>query len=101
MRSVLVELKQGFKIGDQMLKTLTLRQPRVADLIAAEQTIPANGKEIAFRAALIAVCIENLDGYDGVVTQKMVTELSINDYAILFDALNTLENEETEETKKD
>ncbi|ORF03605.1 hypothetical protein BGI05_05165 [Snodgrassella alvi] len=101
MRSILVELKHGFSIGDQTYKTLTLRQPRVADLIQAEQDISSKGGDIAFRAALIAICIERVADWDGVVTTKMISDLALTDYSILLEAFTGLDEEETQETKKD
>jgi len=39
--------------------------------------------------------------WDGVVTTKMISDLALTDYSILLEAFTGLDEEETQETKKD
>ena len=101
LRSQVIELSNGFQVDGNFFKTVTIREPRVSDLLNAEEEMPANGKTVAFRTALIAACIDKVDGYDGMVTFKMVAGLSIVDFNALTDALAELEDQGSRDTKKD
>ncbi|MGC0155534.1 phage tail assembly protein [Chromobacterium vaccinii] len=48
-----IPLKHGLKVGQHTYKSITLRAPKLGDLIDAEQDPPASNL-FAFRAALIA-----------------------------------------------
>lgn len=101
MRCQVVELGEGFEINGEFFKTVTLREPRVADMLTAEQEAPENGKSLAFRAALIAACIEKVEGYDGMVTFKMIAGLSLTDFDLLLSTQSNLDEKGAKETKKD
>ena len=101
MRTQVVTLKHGFKVGGEYLRDVVLREPCVGDMIKAESLLPANGGSIAFRSALVATCIEKLDGADFPVTVAMVGELKLADYNILIDALGQLEADGVDEAKKE
>ena len=70
MRTQLVTLKLGFKVNEQRLKDVVLREPTVADYIAAEVNAPVY-RQYAFKVALISRLIEKLEGFDGEVTMGM------------------------------
>ena len=86
MRTQLVTLKLGFKVNEQRLKDVVLREPTVADYIAAEVNAPVY-RQYAFKVALISRLIEKLEGFDGEVTMGMMKELKPVDVARLSDAL--------------
>lgn len=90
MRTQLVTLKLGFKVNEQQLKDVVLREPTVADYIAAEVNAPVY-RQYAFKVALISRLIEKLEGFDGEVTMGMMKELKPVDVARLSDALTQLE----------
>ena len=46
MRTQVVTLKHGFKVGGEYLKDVVLREPCVGDMIKAESLMPANGGSI-------------------------------------------------------
>ena len=87
MRTQLVTLKLGFKVNEQRLKDVVLREPTVADYIAAEVNAPVY-RQYAFKVALISRLIEKLEGFDGEVTMGMMKELKPVDVARLSDALD-------------
>lgn len=86
MRTQLATLKLGFKVNEQRLKDVVLREPTVADYIAAEVNAPVY-RQYAFKVALISRLIEKLEGFDGEVTMGMMKELKPVDVARLSDAL--------------
>ncbi|OSI20403.1 phage tail assembly protein [Neisseria sp. Dent CA1/247] len=100
MRTQVVTLKHGFKVAGEYLKDVVLREPRVSDMIQAENLVP-NGGNIAFRTALLATCIDKVDGSDLPVTVAMIGELKLGDYNILVEAFGQLEAEGEDEAKKE
>lgn len=100
MRTQIITLKHGFKVGNDYLKDVVLREPRVSDMIKAEGMVP-NGGFISFRSALLAACIEKLDGSDLPVTVAMIGDLKLSDYNALVDALGKLEADGEQDAKKE
>ena len=100
MRTQIITLKHGFQVGGQKLVDIVMREPVVADMMAAER-MAGNGGNIAFRSALIATCIDKVDGFDAPVTLNMIGELKLADYNLLVDGLSELEEEGEAEAKKE
>ena len=100
MRTQIITLKHGFQVGGQKLVDIVMREPVVADMMAAER-MAGNGGNIAVRSALIATCIEKVDGFDAPVTLNMIGELKLADYNLLVDGLSELEEEGEAEAKKE
>ena len=100
MRTQLVTLKRGIKVGDEYYKDVVLREPIVEDMINAEQAAKSRG-EIAFRTALLSVCIERVDGCDVPLTPKMLSQIDLNDYNQLLDVFEELQKQGDEDAKKD
>ena len=100
MRTQLVTLKRGIKVGDEYHKDLVLREPIVEDMITAERIATGEG-QIAFRTALLSVCIERVEGCDVPLTPKMLSKISLSDYNCLLDEFDELQKEGEEDAKKD
>ena len=100
MRTQLVTLKRGIKVGDEYHKDLVLREPIVEDMITAEQ-LAKGGGEIAFRTALLNVCLVRVEGCDVPVTPKMLSQISLPDYNLMLDVFDELQQEGEEDAKKD
>lgn len=78
-------LRVGLKIGDKVYKDFTVREPVMADYMAAEDEAPPD-KQFAFDLALIAQLTE-LQGFDGVLTVGLLGRLKPTDFGILRKAL--------------
>lgn len=100
MRTQLVILKRGIKVGDQFYKDVVLREPIVEDMINAEQ-VAKGGGQIAFRTALLSVCIDRVDGCDVPLTPKMLSQIDLPDYNQLLDVFDELQKQGDEDAKKD
>lgn len=92
-RTVVVELKEGIVAAGQHHKTLVLREPTVADMMAAENECPVYNA-IGFRAALVAQCVVRVENFDAPVTVGMVKDLKSADWRILTAAFAKLEQDE-------
>ena len=90
MRTQIITLKKGFKVGDQYHKDVVLREANLGDMMAAENDAPAYNP-ISFKAALICRCIEKVDGVDVPVSIGMMQELSPTDWNILARGFDGLE----------
>ena len=100
MRTQLVTLKRGIKVGDEYYKDVVLREPIVEDMINAEQIAVGRG-EIAFRTAMLCVCIDRVDGCDVPLTPKMLSQIDLPDYNQLLDVFEALQKQGDEDAKKD
>ena len=87
-----VTLQFGLKIGDTMHKTITLKQPFMGDMMAAEEIAPAE-KKISYRMALICQCITAVGSYKGVVTMDLLSRLHPADFTALSQCLDEVEVE--------
>lgn len=90
MRTQIVTLKKGFKLGEHYYKDVVLREANLGDLMAAESDAPAYNP-ISFKAALICRCIEKVEGVDVPITIGMMRELTPTDWNILSKGYDDLE----------
>lgn len=84
-----IPLVKGFKIKNQYLKKITVRDYDVNDMAAAEEKVPSYNA-IAFKRELIAYCTVKIEGFDGVVTPNIIGTLNRSDWGLLvkeFDAM--------------
>ncbi|AXF86772.1 hypothetical protein DTO96_102528 [Ephemeroptericola cinctiostellae] len=91
--SHVVTLKKGLPIKGNRHTTLTLREPFVDDLVAVEADGVMAYQSNTFRRALIARCIENVDGFAGDITPSMLGRLSMTDWNILQRGFDVAEEE--------
>lgn len=87
-----VVLKHGLKIGKETHTSVTIREPLLADMIAAEEDAPAH-KSIAYRTALLTQCITNVGSFDDVVTVEVLGRLHPSDFNILSLAMDAVSEE--------
>lgn len=95
MRTKIITLKQGFKVGNEYFKDVVVREANLGDMMAAENDAPAYNP-ISFKAALICRCIEKVEGVDVPISIGMMKELSPSDWNLLahgFDSLESAGNE--------
>lgn len=78
-------LKHGLNIGAKTYKDFAVREPIMADYMAAEDEAPAD-KQYAFDLALLAQLTE-LQGFDGVLTVGLLGRLKPVDFGRLRRAL--------------
>ncbi|MGY8624163.1 phage tail assembly protein [Chromobacterium violaceum] len=90
MSTKTIPLKHGLTVGQNTYKSLTLRAPKLGDLIDAEQDAPASNL-FAFRAALIAQVAVSADDFTGPFSLGMLRDLEPEDFNLLTDGLNALQ----------
>lgn len=78
-------LKHGFKVGEELLKDVVLREAGTGDLFDAERDAPY-GNPLAYNGALMARQLVRAGTFQGPFTLGMIRKLKPVDYAILRSA---------------
>lgn len=87
-----VFLKHGIPMGDKCLKKITLREPVLADMLAAEGNGNIATQPIRYRVALLSEVICSADDFQGPFTVGMLSKLKPNDYYALSQTLGDVED---------
>lgn len=90
--TITVVLKKGLTIGQKTHTEVTLHEPSLADMMAAEDMAPAY-KSVSYRVALLASCIVSIGTYSGAATMDIMGRLHPGDFNALSKALDEVEDE--------